>query len=485
MDSDDTYARVFQNAPSGLLLLEKDSGKVLAANVAFLELTQRTREAVVGHCFWRPPLIASGEAGAEVQEHLQAGGAVAGAELPFQRDDGHWLVLEVNGHVTDGAVYMEVRDATAKEQARLAERMEMLRAQAGRTAHEFGNLRQTLAQTGEALLIAAGQGRDVLRELEAVQRAVERAGSIVNQLGAFSGSLPFQNQPVALNTLVEGLLPKLREMFGRDVEIVPDLSSGVGSVMADPVQLRQAILKLAANSSDAMGRSGTFCLQTCKVSTIEPGLGTTSAPGGAFAMLAVSDNGPGLDDQSWAHLYEPFFSTKSNGRGPGLGLAAVYGIVRQAGGRLWAYSQPGQGATFRIYLPLAGARCPALPAALQDARGPARILLVESNDGLRTVMANLLRRQGYRVRAAIDIKEALRIADATGSPDLLISRPEPELARRLTILQPRLRILYLGGYSDALLAQDHGLPPGTGFLQRPFEPETLRERVAEILSQPL
>ena len=191
-----------------------------------------------------------------------------------------------------------------------------------------------------------------------------------------------------------------------------------------------------------------------------------------------------MDDQSWAHLYEPFFSTKANGRSLGLGLAAAYGIVRQSGGRLWADSQPGKGATFRIYLPLAGAHFPAPPAPQMD-RSNATILLVEAHDGMRTVMANLLKRRGYRVLAALDSKEALRITEAQGPPDLLISRPEPELAMRLARMQPQLRVLYLGGYADGPVEQDQGLPPRTAILRKPFEPETLLATVLELLSQPL
>jgi CheY-like chemotaxis protein len=322
--------------------------------------------------------------------------------------------------------------------------------------------------------------------LDEIQQASERAHSIACQLDAFGGAMDIQIQPVVLNNLVESMLPRLRQLFGRKIEIVADLSPDAIPVMADPQQMRQVILKLAANSSDAMGTTGTFCLQTRNASAVEPGLGAAEMAAGACGMLALSDNGPGLDDQSWAHLYEPFFTTKANGRSLGLSLAAVYGIVRHTGGRLWAYSQAGKGATFRIYLPLAGTQFPALPAPLPDcSKSNASILLVEPNDGMRSVMSNLLKRQGYRVLAAVDFQEALQIAAAHEPPDLLISRPEPELARRLSTLQPRLRVLYVGGYTDGLYAQDYGLPPRTSFLQKPFEPETLLARVVELLHKPL
>jgi two-component system, cell cycle sensor histidine kinase and response regulator CckA len=493
MPPGDIYARVFENLQTGLLLLDSATGQILEANAAFLRIAGRCSSAVVGRSFWEPPLVADADAGAEIREHLRTGGAVLGVELPLQAGDGRCLLLEVSGNAVSGLIQLEVRDATAREQARLAGRLEMLRSLAGRTAAEFRNVHDALRAMGELLLIGAGQGRPVLDELEQVRRASERADAIAAQLLAFSGGLQLHLRPVALNELVESMLPRLRQLFGRDVELVPDLSPDMAPVIADAVQVRQIILKLAANSRDAMERGGTFCVQTVSAATAEPGLGSATAGGGPYGVLAVSDSGPGFDDQSWEHLYEPFFTTKATGppdrQALGLGLAAVYGIVRQNGGRLWAYSQPGKGATFRIYLPSAGTHFPALPAprtyGLRGLRGNATILLVEANDGMRMAMTNLLKKRGYRVLPALHSKEALRITEAQGPPDLLISRPELELVRHLTDVQPQLRVLYLGGYVDGLAAQEQGLPPRTALLQKPFEPETLLAVVLDLLSKPL
>src|ERR1700691_481168 len=485
MPPGDVYARVFENAQSGLLLLEKDTGRILEANAAFLRMAGR-RSEVAGRSFWKPPLVADAEAGAAIHEHLLAGGTVTGVELPLQTGDGRWLLLEVSGGTVSGLIQLEVRNATEREQARLAERIETLRLLAGRTAAEFHNLHRSLLSMGDLLLVGASQGRPVLRELEEIQQASERASALAEQLLAFSGGLALQARPVSLNDLVEGALPRLRQLFGRDIEIVPELNQDLAPVLADPVRVRQIILKLAANSREAMERGGTFCLQTGAAPSVEPGFGAAEVAGGPYGVLAVSDSGPGLDDDSWAHLYEPFFSTKANGRGLGLGLAAVCGFVRQSGGHLWAYSQLGKGATFRIYLPLAGTHFPASPAPRLDcSHRNATPLLVEAHDGMRTVMANLLKKRGYRVLAALHSKEALRVTEAQGPPDLLISRPEPELAMRLARMQPRLRVLYLGGHADDLVAQDHGLPLRTLMLRKPFEPETLLATVSDLLSQPL
>lgn len=486
MPPGDIYARVFENAQTGLLLLERATGRILEANAAFLRMAGRDCTDVAGRSFWEPPLVADADAGAEIQRHLLADGVVMAAELPLQAGDGRWLLLEVSGNAANGMIQLEVRDATSREQARIADRLEMLRSLAGRTAAEFQNVHHTLRTMGEWLLIGAGQGQPVLGELEEIRQASERAAGIAGQLLAFCGKIELHVRPVALNDLVQSMFPRLQQLFGRDIEIVQDLSQDIAPVIADPVQVRQIILKLAANSREAMDPGGTFCLQTANAPAVEPGLGIIEMAGGPYGVLGVSDSGPGLDDQSWAHLYEPFFTTKAESRNLGLGLAAVYGIVRQSGGRLWAYSQPGKGATFRMYFPLAGTYFPSLPAPRTDRpHRSATILLVEANDGMRTVMANLLRKRGYRVLAALHAKEALRVTEAQGPPDLLICRPEPELAGRLARMQPQLLVLYLGGYAYGLLAQEQGLPPRTTLLQKPFEPETLLSTVVGLLSQPL
>jgi two-component system, cell cycle sensor histidine kinase and response regulator CckA len=473
MPSSDIYARVFENARVGILLLERATGRVLEVNTAFLRMAGRGRDDVVGRSFWEPPLIADAGAGAEVRDHLRAGGGVEGLQLPLETGNGRRQLLEVNGGPSGGLIQLEVQDATVREHARLAERMEALRLLAGRMAGEFQRLDHTLRMLGELLLANASQDRPVLRALEEVQQASERAGAIAGQLLAFSGKSQCQAREMVLNDLIKAMLPRLRQMFGPGIEIVDDLSPDLEPVMADPAQVRQIILSLADNSREAMGRGGTFYMQTRNA---------PASAGGPYAMLAIGDNGPGLDDESWAHMCEPFSSTKADGRGLGLGLAAVYGMVRQSGGRLWAYSQPGKGVTFRIYLPLAKADFPSLPElqAGVSASG-ATILLVQAHDGLRTVMANLLKKRGYRVLPVLHAEEALRVTEAQGLPDLLISRPEPELVRQLSQVAPQLRVLYLGGHASDPETDVQVLPPRTSLLPQPFEVETLLATVQKLL----
>ena len=286
MRSGNIYGLVFENARAGLLLLERTTGRVLEVNAAFLRMAARGCDEVVGLSFWEPPLIADAGGGAEVHQHLCAGGGVEGVQLPIETGDGRRLLVEISGSLVGGFILLEVQDSTAREQARLADRMETLRLLAGRTAGEFQNLHGTLRMMGELLLANANRDRPVVRALEEVQQASDRASAISGQLLAFSGEAKFQARSVALNDLLESMLPRLRQVFGREIEIVYDLSPDLEPVMADPTQVRQIMLKLAANSAEAMWRGGTFCVQTRN--------GSGDAP---HVMLAISDNGPGFDDQ--------------------------------------------------------------------------------------------------------------------------------------------------------------------------------------------
>jgi two-component system cell cycle sensor histidine kinase/response regulator CckA len=263
----------------------------------------------------------------------------------------------------------------------------------------------------------------------------------------------------------------LEQLLGPDIQFVPDLARDVAPVLADPAQVRQIVLKLAANSREAMEHGGKLRVATRNAPADDPALGP-KGESESYAVLEVGDQGPGLDDLSWEHLFEPFFTTKPHGK-RGLGLAAVHGIVRQMGGRLWAHSEPGKGASFRIYLPRAQPESVAQPAERADRRGSATILLMEQNDGLRTVVTNILKKRGYHVLAAHAVADALELAKTQGPPDLLISEPELDLAKRLASLQPQLRTLFLNGHSDRAA--------GTATLGKPFEVETLLGKVHELL----
>jgi len=475
------YAHAFETARAGLLLLNRETGCIGDVNSAFLRISGQTRDALLGLSFWKPPLIAEPHVGAELHAHLRAGGVAENAQLPLESGDGRYLLLEISGSSYGDITHLEVRDVTGREQKRTNERLETMSRLAGHTAGELQSLLHTLQTMGELLMLNANRDRSMLRALQVVQQAGERAGSIAGQLLSFSGRAEFQLRRFDLNTLVEATLPELRQLFPRSVEIVSELNPNLEPAIADPPQMRRVLLELARNSAEAMGYVGCLSVRTDNVAASQVGLHSNGSCD-TYAMLAISDNGPGLDDESWEHLFEPFSTTRMSAHG--LGLAAVHGIVRQSGGKLWVHSEPDHGATFRIYLPAARSYFPALPPArIADFRGDATILLVEADDSLRTVIANLLKKRGYRVLSALDSQEALRIMGVQGPPDLLIGQPEPELTGQLMGVQPRFRILCLEGYSTG--GQTHGLPPWSSVVRKPLEPEALLSAVHQLLGQPL
>src|ERR1017187_6844576 len=440
MISNDIFVRAFENLRAGVLLLEKATGRVMEANPAFLRMCGRPRSGVVGRSFWARPLIDDAEAGGEVFEHWRAGGRVEGAELPLETGDGGRLLLEVSGgELADGVVQLEVQDATARAGARMAERMDAQRLLATRMAGEFTEMGRTLQAASEMLANCARRGQSTFLESDEIRKAADRAGVVVRELLAYSGQVALETSQVPLNELIEDMQPALQQMLGRDIQLVPDLENDVAPVLADPAQVRQIVLKLAANSREAMEHGGKVRVGTRNAPADDPApgrkgerpalqqmlgrdiqlvpdlsrdvapvladpaqvrqivlklaansreamehggkfrVGTRNAPAddpapgrksesGSYAVLEIGDQGPGLGDESGEHLYEPFFTTKQQGK-PGLGLAAVHGIVRQLGGRLWAHSEPGKGASFRIYLPRAQTESVALPAEHEHRRG--------------------------------------------------------------------------------------------------------------------
>ena len=446
MQRTDLLASTFETARAGLVLLDKNSGRILEANAAFLRMAGRPRDAVMNRDFWQPPLMADAEAGGEVFAHLRAGGALEDVELPLARGDGSLVLIDVSGsELAPGVIRLEILDASGRERARLAERMNAQRAMARRVSSEFQELHQVLQAAAEQLVKCARSGQSTFAETDEVRRAADRAASMARELAAYSGQSAMESAPLQLNELIESELPALRQLLGPEIRMIVDLSPDAVPAIADSTLVRQILLKLAANSREAMEKGGLFHIATQNATANDPALRGVSG-GQAYTVLTVSDNGPGLDDESWAHLYEPFFTTKTNGR-RGLGLAAVHGMVRQSGGRVWADSFPGRGATFRIYLPQA------VGESLAPRVHPA-IVVVEARDGVRAMVTNILRKHGYRVLATQEVAEAGEIAAGQDA-----------------------RMLVLNGDSSGT----HAGQDGAVTLDKPFELDTLLDTARRLV----
>ncbi len=379
-----------------------------------------------------------------------------------------------------------------EDQLLQAQKMESVGRLAGGVAHDFNNLLTIINGYGQLVRdqLDADDPRRV--HLEEILKAGDRAASLTRQLLAFSRRQVLAPQVLDLNTVVSNMQKMLRRLIGEDVELVTDLSSDLGHVKADPGQIEQVIMNLAVNARDAMPQGGRLTIETQNVD-FDPVYARShfNAPPGPYVLLAVSDTGVGMDAVTQAHLFEPFFTTKEKGRGTGLGLAMVYGIVKQSGGYIWLYSEPGKGSSFKVYLPrvedAVRAQAPA-EAAKEGLQGWETVLLVEDEAALRTMVRRVLESNGYRVLEARHGDDALQVVEQhVGPVHLLLTdvvmpgMSGRELAEHLTSQHRGLKVLFMSGYTDDAIVHHGVLHPGAAFLQKPFTPEGMVRRVREVL----
>jgi PAS domain S-box-containing protein len=376
-----------------------------------------------------------------------------------------------------------------------AQKMEAVGRLAGGVAHDFNNI--LTAVFGYLDLVTEelppeSPARDDVSELRTVAL---RAAGLTRQLLAFSRQQVLQPVVLNLNDVVENLQKMLGRLIGEDVALETVLAGDLSNVRADPGQIEQVILNLAVNARDAMPTGGRLTIETANV-TLGEGYVDRHKPAvpGRYVMLAVTDSGTGMDEATMARIFEPFFTTKEKGKGTGLGLATVYGIVKQSGGYIWAYSEVGHGTTFKIYLPEVDQPVePVGPPREPSERltGTETILLAEDDDLLRPLARELLAKLGYQVIDARHADEALDLAARHDGPiHLLLSdvvmpgESGLQLARRLHELRPEVRVLYISGYTDDAVVRHGLLDPGLNFLQKPFTPEALARRVRDVLDAP-
>ena len=329
---------------------------------------------------------------------------------------------------------------------------------------------------------------------EEIQMAGEKAASLTRQLLAFSRREVLEPKVLDLSSVLANTEKMLRRLIGEDIELATNLKPGLGRVKVDPGQIEQVIMNLAVNARDAMPQGGKFVIETANVEVDEDfaRIHTPMTPGN-YVMVSVSDTGCGMDLATQAQIFEPFFTTKPKGKGTGLGLATVYGIIKQSGGFIWVYSEPGQGATFKIYFPCLEEVAPTARQAkvrrpTKLARGKETILVVEDEIGVRSLVCETLKSDGYKTLAAEGAAQALKIAEQYKKPIhlLLTDVVMPltggkELATRLLALHPESKVLYMSGYTDDAVVR-HGISDGgTPLLQKPFLPNALLLKVREVL----
>ncbi len=511
-ESEERFRATFEQAAVGISHVSTD-GRFLRVNRRLCEKLGYTREELLARTFQEITHPADLKADMENVRRMLAGEIQAYAmEKRYVRKDGTaaWIALTVSlARDAEGRPKyfisviedIEPRRRAEEQETRLrtqleqAQKMESVGQLAGGIAHDFNNL--LTAILGFCELVLSDENASHRSELEEIKHAGERAAALTRQLLAFSRKQVFQLELLDLNAVVVKMEAMLRRLIGEDVRLTSTLSPEIGLVKVDRSQIEQVLLNLAVNARDAMPGGGVLRIETANADVDETlaGADAPNAPA-RFVVLTVSDTGCGMDSETQRRVFEPFFTTKPKGKGTGLGLATVYGIVKQSGGFVSFSSEQQKGTSFRIYLPRAGE--PAAMSALSGnytaapPKGTETILMVEDDDGVRRLACHVLDSLGYTVLCAESGRQALDLArDHKGKIDLVLTdvvMPEMsgrEVERRLAEAGHAARVLFMSGYSDDAILRHGVLETGVAFLQKPFTPGALGRKVREVLDTPV
>jgi PAS domain S-box-containing protein len=499
--SEVSFRSVIENAPYGIYRAQA-SGKLLLANPALQKMLGYESQAELLQLNLASDVYVDPLEHTRVKELFTHQKEFTDVQVDWKRKDGTPIKARLTGwfvkSIAESAAYFEVfaEDVTEKwlleRQLRMAQKMEAVGRLSGGIAHDFNNLLGVIIGYSQVLKRTLPPGTAFLEHAEEIEKAGQRAATLTRQLLAFSRQQVLAPAVLNLNSLISEMEKMLPRLIGEDIEIVIALDPAIGSIKADQGQLEQVVMNLAVNARDAMPDGGKVVITTSNASLDDAW--TRLHPGskvGDYVMLSVADTGTGIDSETLAHIFEPFFTTKERGKGTGLGLATVYGVVKQSGGYVWVETAPGKGAAFQIYLPRIEepVSVPEVVAPIVEAfRGAETILLVEDADALRKLTHMLLEQHGYRVLVAENGAAALQLIEQKPERiNLLLSDVimpglnGRALAERLQLRQPGLKVLYMSGYTDDAIV-DHGvLAAGTHLLHKPFSEESLIHKVREVL----
>jgi len=383
----------------------------------------------------------------------------------------------------------------SEERLRQSHKMEAIGRLAGGIAHDFNNLLTTILGYSEMLLSEGTTTKEALESVREISKSAQRAASLTQQLLAYSRKQVLRPEELDINRLVANVTRMLHRLIHENIQLNTVLDPRIGLVKADPAQLEQVIINLAINARDSMPEGGKLTIETHDLALDEGycKLHPEVIPG-EYVMLAVTDTGCGIDEKNKKQIFEPFFTTKEPGKGTGLGLATVFGTVKQSSGYIYAYSEPGLGSTFKIYLPEVQMRKPKSRNRPKETTVQATdrtILLVEDDEPLRELVSQILEGTGYSVVSASNGEEALRLIDSPGYAeiDLLVTDVVmpgiggKALAEQLQARLPDLKVLYMSGYPDEAVVHHGMLDEGIAFLQKPFSAKIIIQKVQEILAK--
>jgi PAS domain S-box-containing protein len=498
------FRSLVTNAPYGICRCNA-AGQLLDVNPALLAILRySSAQELVGKHLGE--LYADTHHWFELADHLHSAAPFNGLIAEWKRKDGINTALRVSGRaVCDGdkktAFELFIEDVTERraleQQLRQSQKMEAVGRLAGGIAHDFNNLLMVISGYSEFLLDRLGPDPALRGPAQEIASASQRASSLTRQLLAFSRKQMLAPKILDLNGVVTENLKMLTRVIGEDIDLLMVPASSLGAVRADAGQIDQVIMNLAVNARDAMPSGGKLTIETSNVSLDEE-YARLHAPvrAGEYVMLSISDTGLGMDSETQSHIFEPFFTTKGP-KGTGLGLSTVYGIVKQSGGYIWVYSEPGKGSTFKIYLPRVAERVEPAQVVVPEepaftAPGTETILLAEDEANLRYLARQFLEKQGYRVIEAADGAIAMQIAVAhEGVIHLLLTdvimpgMNGRELAQRISEIRPNTKVLYMSGYTENVIGHNGTLDADVRLLQKPFTLRDLKSKVREVLDSTL
>ncbi len=493
------FRSLVHNAPYGILRTKPD-GRIVQANPAMVRMLGYVSEKEMLALNMARDVYRRPEERAEATAWTGKQNSVHGVELEWRRKDGSLFAVRCDTHVVmDSEGFLEfletfVEDVTERRemelQLRQGQKMEAIGRLAGGIAHDFNNLLGVISGYAELVSEQIDAEGEVHNSVEQIRKAAERASALTRQLLAFSRQQVLETRILDLNLIVEDMVKMLPRLLGEDIELQASLDPALGAVKADQSQIEQVLLNLAVNARDAMPGGGKLAIHTGRVRLdSDLALKHPSMMPGDYALLSVSDTGTGMDKQTQTHIFEPFFTTKERGRGTGLGLATVYGFVKQIGGYVWVESEPGVGSTFEIYLPVACAEAPKkAPVATANASGPGEgtVLLVEDEESLRTLTRSILEQGGYTVIEACNGMEAIEIAKKASSPIhlLLTDMVMPGMngravAEKVEELHPGIRVAFMSGYTGFTTREAASL--NGIIIAKPFTRNILLQKLSEAL----
>jgi two-component system, cell cycle sensor histidine kinase and response regulator CckA len=493
--SEDRLRRIFDHVSDALFIAD-DEGRIHDANPAACVLTGMSVQALR-----ELKLQAVLPEVARLKDGVMGSVGAASGDFAVRPVDGinQNRVLDIDAAAfAPGVLVYTVRDHTnqarLEEQLAQSQKMDAVGQLAGGIAHDFNNLLTVIMSYGSLLLSDLDEGDPRRDDVQEIANAAARASGLTRQLLAFSRKQIMEPRLMNVNAVVTGVEKLLRRLIGEDIELATTLDPALYSINADPGQLEQVLINLAVNARDAMPQGGRLHITTANTTlSADHGGRHLSAAPGEYIMLAVSDTGVGMSRDTQQRVFEPFFTTKGQGKGTGLGLSTVYGIVKQSGGDLWIYSEPGTGTTFKVYFPRAVEGDLFVPVAEDKRsapRGTETILVVEDDPALRALSERVLQANGYIVLLARNGLEALAIASGhSGVIDMIATdvvmpkmngRP---LVEKLLESRGQMRVLFMSGYTDDEVMRRGVIDGRTAFLQKPFTPSELARKVREVLDQ--